>query len=200
MTQLFCKSVRRTRVLLYILLAASVVSLAASLYGAIGAYGAGGMDAFRPLAREFISKSGVYALILLALYLEKREKEPFARILLTGAFAVRAAAGLQVMAETGNSEMMTTVRNVTVIVAALGVPIVLLAKNIGKAPKSLIGVFNIAALVSAFTVAYFAVIGTLDGDFGWIEGLVGRLPECLLGIVLAVFFSAVTRPGYPAGE
>ena len=178
------------RVPLLILIAASVLSAALI-------YGEGGAAALWPAARDIGGKTAVYALIALAAALEAKKGDTGRAllILLLAVFVLRAAYLLTVRAAApdGGESILVTTRDISALVSVLGVPILLIAKNIRKAPRSLIGLFNLAAMVSALSVAYMSVVGTLDGELSRIEGLLGILPESLFGVLLAVFYGKALR-------
>jgi hypothetical protein len=185
------------RVLLYILLSASVVWLAAGLFEAAGTFNAAGHLDLGAAVRDVLSRPFFYGIILLVMHLEAsgRSRELVLRLMLLGAFILRAAVAVYVAgtaASDGFTDMLTIIRDISGLIAAAGMLAILVAVNAKKSPL-IITLFGMAAMTGALASAYMAVVGMLDGHIGWIEGLAGVLPESLFGVILAVFYGQLRR-------
>lgn len=191
MTELFCKIANRTRVLLYILLGASLAYAVFDIIGILDAYNALEGQTFPvwPLVRAVLGRPAVYALILIGVRLGAEKTAT--RFILSAAFGFRALAVLSETTERG-AGMVPLLRDITCVVAAVGACILLGSNRRSENLRLLISFLSMAAMVSALTVAYVAVVGMLDGEIHIIRGIL-MVPDSLIGIVLALFFGDIRQ-------
>lgn len=187
MTDLFAKIAIRTRVLLLILLGASLGRAALDITTIFRAYNALETPEAFPiwsLVSTMLYGPVVYALILFGTRLDPQKVA--ARVMIASALGMRAALLLMESAG-GSREMLPLLRDISGVLAAAGACIFIARNRRTDNLKRMVALMSMAAMVSALATAYLAVVGTLDAEIGAVYGIL-TVPEALLGIVLALFF------------